>query len=469
MNKVKLVAIATLLLNTSAMFAGDLLTNTNQSVHFLRNPARDASTEIDAAYTNPAGLIKLSEGFHFAFNNQSAFQTRTITSTSSIFRANGGLDTKSFKGEATAPIIPSLQAAYRKGKWAFSGNVAVVGGGGKATFDKGLPSFEALSGTGVVIVNKIAPLSGFKANQYQVDQYMEGSNFIYGVQVGGTYAINKMFSAYVGARLNIVNNKYEGHLRGLKMNLTPTSSPTYSPNMVYAASILNTAASATTDPATKAKIGVMAKASSDEGAKLESTQSGWGIAPIIGLNFNCNDILNIGVKYEFKTGLDVKNDTKVDDTGMFAHGVNTANDVPAYLSIGASLKCGPNVTASLGYHHFFDSEAKMQDDKQKDAGSTKELLGGVEYQINKTFLVSAGGQITNYGVGDIYQKDLSFACDSYSLGFGGAVNVSPSVRINLGYFWTTYSDYTKVPGGGTSKDVFARTNTVLGAGVDFSF
>lgn len=476
MNKSKLVAIAALCMSTSALFAGGILTNTNQSVHFLRNPARDASTEIDAVYTNPAGLIKLTDGFHFSFNNQSAFQTRTITSTSPIFKMNGGLDTKTFEGKASAPIIPSLQGAYRKGRWVLSGALAVVGGGGKATFDQGLPSFEAIAGSSVVMINSVPnPLDPtkklYKANQYEVDQHMEGSNFIYGGQLGGTYKINDMFSAYAGFRLNIVSNKYEGYMRGLKTNITPFDAPGYSPEMTYNAKpLLQAIAGNTGLPVTqRAAAGISAKASSDEGAMLESKQSGWGVAPILGFNFNYQDRLNIGVKYEFKTALDVENDTKIDDTGMFADGVNTAYDVPAYFAIGASYKIIPSLTASVGYHHFFDSDAKMQDDKQKDAGSTNEYLAGVEYQIDKMFLVSAGGQITRYGVGDIFQKDLSFSCNSYSIGLGGAVNISPTVRLNVGYFWTTYSDYTKEPGGGTSKDIFSRTNKVFGAGVDFSF
>ena len=36
--------------------AGGYLTNTNQSVSFLRNPARLATFELDGAYSNPAGL-----------------------------------------------------------------------------------------------------------------------------------------------------------------------------------------------------------------------------------------------------------------------------------------------------------------------------------------------------------------------------------------------------------------------------
>lgn len=474
MNKIKLAAIA-VILNSALAMAGGILTNTNQSVHFLRNPARDASTEIDAVYTNPAGLVFLKDGFHFSFTNQSAFQTRTITSTSPIYMMNGGNDTKKFKGKASAPIIPSIQGVYKKGKWVLSGSFAVSGGGGKATFDNGLPSFEAAMGAGAVLINQNAALLGYKANQYELQQHMKGSNYIFGGQLGGTYKINDMFSAYAGFRLNIVSNSYEGYLRGLKMNLTPAASPEFSPVMQSPKPLFDAMANAATDPRQQQLLGIMSKASTDEGARLDCSQSGWGVAPILGLNFNYKGKLNIGIKYEFKTALDVENDTKIDDTGMFSDGVNTAHDIPSLLTIGVSYKILPQLTASAGYHRFFDSKAKMQDNKQKDAGSTNEYLLGLEYQINDMFLVSAGGQITDYGVGDIYQKDLSFSCDSYSIGLGGSVKVSPKVKLHIAYFWTTYSDYTKTPGGGiaeglnTTKDVFSRTNKVFGAGVDFSF
>lgn len=469
MKKSKLIAIITIL-NASTLFAGGILTNTNQSVHFLRNPARDASTEIDAVYTNPAGLVMLSDGFHFSLNNQSAFQTRTITSTSPLFLMNGGKETKEFEGKASVPIVPSAMGAYKKGNWVLSGSVAIAGGGGKATFNNGLPSFEAAAAKSTDIV----AAAGYKANRYEVDQYMKGSNFIVGAQLGGTYKINDMFSAYAGFRLNIVTNRYEGYLRNLKMNLTPTASSEYSNQMVSAAKVLEAIAVKASE-SQQQMIGILAKASTEEGAQLESKQTGWGVAPILGFNFNYEDKLNIGVKYEFKTSLDVENNTKRDDTGLFSDGVNTAHDVPSLLTVGVSYRILPQLQASVGYHHFFDSKAKMADDKQKDAGSTNEYLAGLEYQVDKMFLVSVGGQITRYGIGDTFQKDLSFSCNSYSIGLGGAINVSPKVKINIAYFWTTYSDYTKEPGGGisplaaTTKDVFSRTNKVFGAGVDFSF
>ena len=46
--------------------AGGLLTNTNQNVAFLRNPARDGVIAIDGVYSNPAGVAFLPNGLHIS-------------------------------------------------------------------------------------------------------------------------------------------------------------------------------------------------------------------------------------------------------------------------------------------------------------------------------------------------------------------------------------------------------------------
>ena len=54
--------------------AGGILTNTNQSIDFLRNPARDAAIGLDGVYSNPAGVAFLPEGFYLGINWQYAAQ-----------------------------------------------------------------------------------------------------------------------------------------------------------------------------------------------------------------------------------------------------------------------------------------------------------------------------------------------------------------------------------------------------------
>jgi len=88
--------------------------------------------------------------------------------------------------------------------------------------------------------------------------------------------------------------------------------------------------------------------------------------------------------------------------------------------------------------------------------------------------VSAGTQRTDYGLSDGYQRNTSFACDSWSVGLGGAVNISEHVRLNASYFWTMYDDYTVASENYHStntsgSDTYSRTNHVVGIGIDYKF
>ena len=541
----KVILISFLALAGSSAFAGGLMTNTNQSVHFLRNPALDATTGIDGVYANPAGLIFLTDGLHLSLNNQSAYQTRTITSTFAPFAANNnGNATKVFTGEASAPLIPSFQLAYKKDRYAISAAFAVTGGGGKAVFNNGLPSFEAPA--------SMIPLSlkanGINTTTYSVDQFMEGRQYIFGVQLNGTYKINDALSAAVGLRLNIVNNGYKGHLKNIQINPNqPAFGASYNGSALVSASkfftdaatALNTWAAGANSYATglqpivaggggttllangtsaglsaaqiaqiqgllgaagltPGQIGAIniqtaqgtlsaaapvftgkatamsANAAGTADKQLESTQSGWGVTPILSINYKF-DKLNLAAKYEFKSALNVQNKTTIDDTGLYKDGVNTPHDIPAFLSVGGDYQITKSWNVSAGYHHFFDSDASMANDKQNYInGGINEYLLGSEYIINKIFLVSAGAQITRTGVTDAYQSDMSFSLNSYSVGFGGAVNITSDLRLNLAYFFTNYSPWTKtsVSYNGTGvagSDTYDRTNKVFGIGVEYKF
>ena len=521
MKKILLTILSVACITSS--YAGGLLTNTNQSAHFLRNPARGASTEIDAVYTNPAGLAFLkNDGLQFSLNNQSAFQTRTITSTFPPFEGNGGNATKEFKGTAEAPFIPSLLAAYKTGDWVFSGAFAIVGGGGTLTFKDGLPSFESQ----VAMLPSMLTANKIPTSQYSLESQLEGSSMTFGVQLGATYKINDMFSAYVGGRVSIVNNGYNGYIRNIQANIGggnmtnvnqyftaaalkangaanslqsivdggaggATLNQLMAMNPQFTQDNINELAAALGQPANvvgnlsvnyvQAALNTLAETATDVAAQtadknIDVKQSGWGITPILGLNFNWEK-LNVGVKYEFITKINLENDTKINTSGVadFDNGVETPYDTPALLAIGAQYDVCESVTISAGYHHFFDSNAKMANNKQKYInGGMNEFLLGAEWRINETFLISAGGQLSRTGVTDNYQSDLSYSLNSYSIGFGGAINVTEKVRINLAYLWTNYEDWTKksenynnttLPG----TDVFARTNNAFAIGVDFRF
>ena len=68
MNHLRKICVAIILAAVTPVFAGGILTNTNQNLAFNRMMSREASIGIDGVYYNPAGVAFLPEGFHIGFN-----------------------------------------------------------------------------------------------------------------------------------------------------------------------------------------------------------------------------------------------------------------------------------------------------------------------------------------------------------------------------------------------------------------
>ena len=212
------------------------------------------------------------------------------------------------------------------------------------------------------------------------------------------------------------------------------------------------------------------------GVNLMSDQTGWGIAPIIGIDYKTGNF-NFAAKYEFKTRMRMKNKSTVKEASMidavnkFQDGTEVEEDSPALLTLGAQWSVCPTVRINAGYHHFFDTDAHMyQHAEKKLDGGTNEYLGGVEWDITKRLQVSGGLQFTRYQLTDDYMNDMSFVVNSYSFGFGLGYQINDMIKVNAAYFQTNYTDYEKVMSAEPLIcDSFTRTSRVLGIGVDLKF
>ena len=198
---------------SASLFAGGLVTNTNQSASWVRLPARDASTSIDAVYFNPAGLMKLNNGFHFSLSNQTIFQNKEVENFYTGPGGAFGLNESLYKGKVSAPVFPSVYAAYKMDRLAFSLGVNPIGGGGGAVFDKGLPSFELTPS------DLVPALASQGATAYKLDAYFEGTSVYFGFQGGISYKLNDVISIAAGARYVNAKNTYMGHLRNIELKM----------------------------------------------------------------------------------------------------------------------------------------------------------------------------------------------------------------------------------------------------------
>jgi len=396
--------------------AGGLMTNTNYHIAFDRMMARGATFDIDAVYSNPAGLAWGHEGWQLSLNFQKPWQFRDIK-----------VGETTYEGKASAPIVPALFASYKHDRWAVSAMLGIVGSGGYVEYKQGVPMFNML-------VAGMLQQKGLAPGSYALDSEMKGKQYIYGGQVNFTYKILDCLSAAVGLRVNYYDGYYRGHVRA---------------NHEQLGQLVN--------------------------LELDVDQRGWGVAPILAVGYHQGP-LTLAARYEFRTKINTENKTHTLNaptgteayTAAYQDGVKTRYDMPALLAVAAGYEFTPKLRATLEYHFFDDKNAQMAGDRQKElTRGTHEFLAGVEYDINQRFTVSCGVQRTDYGLSDNYQQDTSFACDSWSIGMGGAWNINEKIRLNAGYFISLYSDYEKVASFG--KETFSRTNNVIGIGIDYKF
>ncbi len=509
-------------------YSGGIVHNTNQSASWVRNFARDASTDIDAVFYNPAGLTKLGDGFFISLNSQTLFQNRQITSDYTYLN-----DTPvDYEGAVTVPVLPSIYAVYNTGKLSFSFGMNVVGGGGSAEFKKGLPSFE----TG--ISDLVPALAAQGVTAYSLDAYLEGSSTFWGYQLGASYEINEMISVYLGARYVTATNTYNGHLQDVNITYlgTEMAATDFFTNSAAAATATVTAlqpfidggaggltlaqaeGATLIDNATRlaleagfTQIGLdPATATISEGqagfnqaaalstAKsqiladqtVDVEQTGSGITPIIGANITVNEKLNIGLKYEFATKIELENKTTEDflmgftATGtpitMFPDKEIKRNDMPALLTIGADYKMSDKFLVSTGIHYYFDKNADygyaVENSDVFDSNYLEWAIG-LEYNISEKMLVSAGYLFAKSGMKPEYQTDLNYKISSHSIGLGGKYSITPKFDLNIAAAYSIYPEDSKdyqhdLAGSGMLIDVtesYNRNNLFFGIGLDFKF
>jgi long-subunit fatty acid transport protein len=509
----KLTFLSAFFMLSNLVFAGGLLTNTNQSAQFIRMMSRNASLDIDAVYFNPAGLTKLEKGWHFGIYSQTIFQDKTVESGYPL------LNDPSYLGTVMVPVFPNAYAVYNKEKWAFSFGFGPNAGGGSAEFERGLPSFE-------IPISKVVPgLAGLSQINpalavagYDADLYFTGSSIFWGFQLGATYEINEMLSVFGGVRYMPAKNVYQGSIKNIQLEVggSMTPAPAF---LTQAAGVVNGAATASKGVATglqpivtggggaltlsqaqqlgylpaaqktaieggllrmgvpqsqidvmpvttvqgtynaagnqlTATAGSLTATSTQLGDKeVDTEQTGAGFTPIIGINFSPNEDWNIAVKYEHKTKLTLKNKTVVDDLGLFPDGAESANDVPAILGIGLGYKGLDKLQVQASYTYYFNKNVNWGSNV-RDLSSWK--------SVDPTKIRTREIENNGYEIGLGLQFNLT---DNFAISAGGLMGdmgVAPSYQSDF-----SYSNPSTTVGGGIMWKITEKMT--LDAGVSNTF
>ena len=495
---------ATALMVSNSTFAGGILTNTNQNATFLRNPARNAAIAIDGVYSNPAGIAFLPQGFHLSVSWQAAFQKRQIDANGQLFQLNGGKADKYFEGVTNAPVIPSFQAAYViNDKWSVSAQFAVGGGGGACEFAEGLPMFEELVG---------GKLVSAQAESYGLKQNLTGEQYFYGFQLGATYKLTDNFSVFGGARAVLANSKYTGAISNITAN--GVAAGAYMNGLLtqieaglgqiaagldqisaglaqlepvkdvagykeqYVALQQQQAALQQQQGELQQKQGALQQGAALLGSdfNLDCAQSGFGITPIIGIDWNLGK-LNLAAKYEFRTKIELENESKNSDNlamlatsvpavAVYADGAKVRSDIPALMTLGAQYEITDNFRAMVGGVYYWDKDAKGTPIKKGD--NTWEANFGLEWDVTEKIMLSCGGQRTQFGFDDADMSDTNFFTGCSSLAIGGAYKFSEKMKLNVGYMHSFYDTHKFTNANGTACS-YTRKNDAVGVSLDIAF
>ena len=518
------------------VIAGGIVTNTNHSAKYTRMQCRDATLGIDAVYYNPAGVTRLGSGLHFSVNNQTIGQGRKIGTDYQFLHPSP----KDYEASVSAPLFPGVYAAVVLGKFAVSAGFNPIGGGGGARYEEGLPSLE-------YPVSDLVPLlqaQGQPVTDYRLNMLFEGKSIFYGIQANVSYAINDMLSVALGARYVIARESYTGHLKDIDILLggTWTDAPGffqyaagtysgYATSFTSAATNLQAAITGgligandpLTDPVaigTLTAIGLYAPGMTNSQAvtaftgaadsmtedaqnataaataladqEVDAEKTATGITPIVSVNFSPIDMLNIAVKYEFKTKLEFTNESATGKEGLvgfdpetgapkylFADGEKTRLDIPAMLSAGVALNPFDPLLISAGMHYYFDKSADWDGREEDLDRGLMEVALGAEYTFGEKVAVSGGWLMTSTGAKEAYQTDQSYSLNTNTFGGGFGYKITDFLELNLAGSYTMYQEGTntfqrELGGEGQSGVFYSLTETynkntwIVAVGVDIS-
>jgi long-subunit fatty acid transport protein len=336
------------------------------------------------------------------------------------------------------PVFPDVYAVYKKGSWAFHFGFGPNAGGGSAEFNDGLPSFEQeIAKLPIGITTQI----GMPTSKYSSEIAFKGSSAFYGYQVGASYAVTKKLGVSLGVRYLQAVNTYEGSITNIMVNPThPVFNPTGA--MISASAFFNQLYQATVAMGTPNPV-LLGYAKNTADKQVDAKQTGSGVTPIIGVNYQFSDKVSAGIKYELQTALELTNETKVDGSGLFPDGAKSNSDVPAILAGGVAYKPIPKLLLAVSGNYYFDTAVSWESRKVKPDGNTWEAQLGAQYCLTPKWAVSVGYNLAKVSLPDEFQSDLNHNLSSNSFGFGFRWQALKALAVDLGALITLYDEFTE--------------------------
>jgi long-chain fatty acid transport protein len=370
----------------TAVYAGAIDNKTNWSAEYIRTLNRNAATDYaDIAAYNPAGTVKLQDGF--IINGTAQYLSKEY---------KNNINGTSFESDEPS-VVPGVFGVYNRDKWSVFGAVTVVGGGGKVDFSQG--NWTTAQGTFYLL--NFHPPTALTPPTTQ----LTGESFYLGYTLGGAYEINDMFSFSVGLRYVDAHKEASGSI-----NYTGLPSPAL--------------------------------------ISYEQDGDGWGgifglnIAPNdkfnIGMRFETKTDMDFDTKViQDTTAAYLPPDMSLLEALGIQNGTSSPRDLPALFALGVSYWISPQLRIETNYTQYLNTNADWGGDEDLvndgyDVGIT------LEYHFNDSWLASIGYLRTVLGVDPDEMLPENPELDANTIGAGIAYAFNEKFHTNVSIGNTFY-------------------------------
>ena len=402
------------------VFGAGIYQNQNQSAEFIRTGNRNASTEPDAVYFNPAATAFLKDGIYIYFSNQYITDSREVRNSSKAIQTFVSYpEYQKYDGEASTLLYPDLHMIYKKNDVAAFCSFSIVGAGASATFNDGLPMFDTLA------LGYIAAMAGGFTDivDYKTDIYMEGLQAMLGFTVGGAYKINDYVSVAGGVRFVYFMQEALVTLRWLSVQTI-------------------------TAPNDRLAGPQGAEDFHDMFIDMSAAGNSWSL--IAGVHVKPMKNMDIGMKFEYHTVLRVTNDTKImhvpaaleqiEDVKIgldsYRDGATSNKTMPMVATIGVSYLFFSKLRTEVNFTYFFNKATNWGTDAYGEDIAGKFENGydvgmALEYKIISNLKASTGFTYSVSGRTEESTNDADMGLDAVTVCLGASYSFTDNLQLTI--------------------------------------
>ena len=190
----------------------------------------------------------------------------------------------------------------------------------------------------------------------------------------------------------------------------------------------------------------------------KETDHGWGA--VLGLDFSPADKVNIGLRYETRTRLNLRTRVRRDDLGLLTNRSKRRRDLPAVVGLGMAyrissrLRTETNLTYYMnGSAHWDDNPLSMPADESKKSDGY-DLGIAFEYTFSPGMKASAGYMFTDTGLDPDDMCIEAPELNAHTLCGGLGLQIIPGLDINFGMAKVFYVGETTSYGLELDKDIY---------------